>query len=155
AEYSVSESGLLVYNSTGVFDESQLTWVDRAGKRLTTLGEPYSLQLSLQLSPDERQVVVDRGDAMGNGDIWIIELARGIFSRFTFDPGVDGYPVWSPDGARIAFSSNRMGNYDLYVKASSGAGSEELLLKTEQAKFPTDWSADGRFLLYSQTEPKT
>jgi Tol biopolymer transport system component len=76
-------------------------------------------------------------------------------TRFAFDPVNDWYPIWSPDGARIAFPSNQMGNFDLYVKVSSGAGSEELLVKTEQTKFPTDWSFDGRFLLYSQVDRKT
>jgi Tol biopolymer transport system component len=156
AEYSVSESGLLVYGSTGIGFQSQLTWFDRAGRRLTTLGEQSNGQLRLRLSPDETQLALDRIDnPTGTWDVWIIDLARGIPSRFTFDPGYDWYPVWSPDGARIAFTSNRTGNYDLYVKASSGAGREELLLKTEHAKFPTDWSPDGRFLLYDQVDPKT
>src|SRR5439155_1176868 len=114
AEYSVSESGLLVYNSSGIGFESQLTWFDRAGKRLTTLGEQSSGQYRLQLSPDEKQLAIDRMDPMGTWDVWTIDLARGIPSRFTFDPSADWYPVWSPDGGRIAFASNRTGNYDLY-----------------------------------------
>lgn len=155
AEYSVSDTGLLVYNSTGFGFESQLTWFDRAGKRLMTLEEPARTQIRLQLSPDEKQLAVDRVDVMGTYDIWLIELARGISTRFTFGPSINWYPVWSPDGARIAFTSNRTGNSDLYVKVSSGAGNEQLLLKTEQPTFPTDWSADGRFLLYNQMDPRT
>jgi eukaryotic-like serine/threonine-protein kinase len=157
SEYSVSDTGLLVYNPTGAGTDSQLTWFDRSGERLMTLAEPGHQQLRLQLSPDEKQVAVDRMDSQaGAFDVWLIDQARGIPSRFTFDPSFDWYPVWSPDGARIAFASNRMGHYDLYVKiSSSGAGKEELLLKTEQMKFPTDWSFDGRFLLYNQFDPRT
>jgi Tol biopolymer transport system component/predicted Ser/Thr protein kinase len=159
AMYSASENGLLVYGSSDATAssgiDSQLTWFDRTGKRLETIGES-GINSRPQLSPDEKRVVVDRLDPRANNyDLWLIELERGIPTRFTFDPGNDWGPVWSPDGARIAFASNRLGNFDLYVKASSGAGKEELLLKTEQRKFPTDWSFDGRFLLYSQNDPKT
>src|SRR5206468_4003183 len=109
-----------------------------------------------QISPDETKVVVDGFDSQTTStNLWLIELARGISSRFMFDSGDDGWPVWSPDGARIAFASNREGAYNLYAKVSSGGRKEELLLKSDQSKFPIDWSLDGRFLLYTQADPKT
>jgi Tol biopolymer transport system component len=76
-------------------------------------------------------------------------------SRLTFDPARDQFPVWSPDGKRIAFASDRTGNFDLYQHASNGAGQDELLLKSNHQKYPTDWSSDGRYLLYSDLDPKT
>jgi serine/threonine protein kinase/Tol biopolymer transport system component len=156
AKYSVSENGLLVYSSTftGFGTESQLTWFDRTGKRLEAIEESGERP---QLSPDEKQVVVDDIEPQaGTFDLWLIELARGgISSRFTLDPHNHWFPIWSPDGSQIAFSSNRDGNYNLYRKTSSGAGKEELLLQSNQRKDPTDWSADGHFLLYNQFDPKT
>ena len=68
--------------------------------------------------------------------------------RFTFDPADAVTSIWSPDGSRIVFNSNRKGHLDLYQKASSGAGTEEVLLEDNLEKYPTSWSPDGRFILY-------
>ena len=84
----------------------------------------------------------------GNGDIWLLDATRT--TRFTFDPSLDRFPIWSPDGSRIVFDSNRKGHRDLYLKPSNGAGSEELLLESAEDKSANDWSRDGRFLLYAQ-----
>ena len=87
-----------------------MTWFDRAGRALGTLGEaaPY---INLALSPDERRVAVALGTGSPeNRDIWIIDIARNVRSRLTFDPGTDGSPVWSPDGTRIAFEGRDRGS---------------------------------------------
>jgi Tol biopolymer transport system component len=78
-----------------------------------------------------------------------MDLGGGTTSRLTFDPANDGDAVWSADGGRVVFSSMREGVPDLYQKRSSGAGGEELLLKTEDVKFANDWSLDGRHVLYN------
>ncbi len=83
-----------------------------------------------------------------------MDLVRGGLIRFTFDASTDNYPVWSPDGAQISFRSDRKGT-NLYVKPTSGAGTEDLLLETPAVKVPQDWSKDGRFLLYYEINPKT
>ena len=88
-------------------------------------------------------------------DIWLFELAGGVFSRFTFGPSFSGIPVWSPDGSHITFMSGRDGPWNLYQKLSSGAGSDQPLLKSSNNKYPVDWSRDGRFLLYAEQDPKT
>ena len=90
----------------------------------------------------------------GNTDIWLLETRRGVFSRFTSDVADDVSPVWSPDGDRIVFSSNRKGVHDLYQKSATAGGSEELLLSTAQTKIATDWSPDGRFVLFNSQDPK-
>jgi serine/threonine protein kinase len=154
AYFSVSETGVLVYKSNDA-GKTQLVWFDRSGKQLGAPGPPGEYSFPA-LSPDEKRVAIDRDDPQtGTFDIWLLDLARGIPSRFTFDPANDVYPVWSPDGSRIVFGSSRDGAYGLYQKSSSGAGSEEAISKPGERKYPTDWSLDGRFILYTQTSPDT
>jgi Tol biopolymer transport system component len=114
--------------------------------------------MDLGLSRDRQKVAVSIVDpTAGPPDIWIYEVSRGLRSRFTFDPGADRWPVWSPDSTRVAFSSNRKGQFNLYIKSYAGSGIEELLLeKNDHDNIPTDWSADGRYLLFvTRGDPKT
>ncbi len=148
---SVSITGLIAYR-TGAGQQRQLTWFDRAGTVLGTLGEPDATMSSLRLSPDGRRVAVFR-TLQGNVDVWLLDGARS--SRFTFDAAGDAFPLWSPDGSRIVFRSTRTGGGDLYQKTSNGAGEETLLVGSDQLKTPTSWSADGRFLLYHSLSPET
>ncbi len=150
--FSVSETGVLAYSS-GTSGKTRLTWTDRNGKELGFLGEP-SNYVRPWFSPDGKRIAVDN-DYQGNRDIWIIDVGSGNPTRFTFDPASDLFPVWSPDGGRIVFASDREGPRQLYQKTATGAGKEELLLKTDLNKFPMDWSVDGRFILYLVTDPKT
>jgi len=155
ATVSVSDNGLLVYDTSGGVDGRSLVWFDRQGKQLGSVGEP-TFAVQPWLSPDEKRVAVERAESqIGTLDIWLLELSREVNSRFTFDPAGDWLPVWSPDGSRIVFASLRDGQANLYQKMASGAGQEEPLLKTNESKNPTDWSADGRFLAYQQQDPKT
>ena len=149
AHFSASETGTLLYRTSTAAADTQLVWFDRAGKQLDTVGAAghYS---DIRLSPDGKRVAFQRLDPeKGASDIWVMELARGTTSRLTFDPANDGDAVWSPDGGRVVFSSMREGLPNLYQKLSSGAGGEELLLKTEDAKIANDWSPDGRHVLYN------
>src|SRR5207237_10906010 len=75
--------------------------------------------------------------------------------RIPLEPYVDRKPVWAPDRKRIVFTSNRGGHYDLYQKSANGAGEDELLFKSDQDKFPSGWSQDGRFLIFQSIDPKT
>ena len=151
--FSVSASGRLAYR-TSASERRQLAWLDRTGRMVGMAGEPDANDLlSPELSPDARWVAVTR-TVQSNTDIWLLDLLRGGATPFTRDPGIDGSPIWSPDGARIAFFSNLKGPFDLYVKPSSGGG-QEALIESSNSKLPLDWSHDGRFLLYVEIAPKT
>jgi Tol biopolymer transport system component len=149
AEFSASANGLLAYRAGGAAADARLTWFDRSGKQLATLGDPGDLG-EVNFSPDRKSVAVAMTDlATNNRDIWIYDTSRGLRTRFTFDLGADESPVWSPDGRTIIFSSRRKQQADLYRKSSDGVGTEELLYGDNLAKSPTSWSRDGRFLLYN------
>jgi eukaryotic-like serine/threonine-protein kinase len=152
--FSISSDGRLAYRA-GAGTVRQLRWYDRTGKPagVATETDPAA-PLYPELSPDGARVAFQR-TVQGNFDVWLMDLARGGVTRFTFDPANDGRALWSPDGARIAFDSGRKGAQNLYLKPSSGAGAEQLLLETPNGKFSQDWSKDGRFLLYGEADPKT
>jgi eukaryotic-like serine/threonine-protein kinase len=146
AVFALSRSGVLVYRSDAEAHR-QLVWFDRRGRRIATPGPPGPYA-NLTLSPDDGRVALDRTDGT-NQDVWTMDLATGHLTRLTFDPQVDHFPVWSPDGTRIAFDSHRSGAGDLYVKPASGAAAEELLLKSLGSSGVHDWSRDARYLAFS------
>ncbi len=153
AVFSASSNGVLAYQSGSATNESQLIWYDKAGKQVGTVGDRAAYSTPL-LSPDGKRLGVSMIDPeSGNWDIWIYDLARNVRTRFTFDPGVDAVTIWSPDASRIAFSSNRKGHFDIYQKAASGVGSEELLLGSDADKFASSWSPDGKYLAFNQSDP--
>ncbi|HLJ45115.1 MAG TPA: protein kinase [Bryobacteraceae bacterium] len=153
-EFAVSQTGVLAYYSGGGSLNSQLTWLDRDGKALGTVGPPGVMQ-GPAISPDGATIAVDRLDArLGTYDIWLHDISRGTESRFTFDPSNDMFPVWSPDGSHILFSSTRSGKYGLYQKSAAGTGAEELLYETTGVTLPTDW-ARGPFIVFFNTGSKT
>jgi eukaryotic-like serine/threonine-protein kinase len=150
---SVSPAGPIAYRTPSADSgERQLVWVDRAGSEIERAVYPDTQSQGPSLSRDGRRVAVFR-HAKGNTDIWSYEAGRRAWDRLTFDSGDDIFPLWSPDGSRIVFSSRR-GELNLYWKLlSAPPGSEELLLSTSQPKFPMDWSTDGRYLLYDSLDP--
>jgi len=148
---SVTTTGLVGYR-TGGGSRRQLTWMDRSGTARGTVGDPDGTFSNPRVSPDGRQVVVVR-QVQGNYDLWVIDGART--TRFTFDTARDDFPTWSPDGTRIAFRSTRTSRSDLYQKLTSGAGTDERLVTSDQLNTTSSWSADGRFLLYMSADPQT
>ncbi|CAN5810978.1 hypothetical protein BH20ACI3_BH20ACI3_18250 [soil metagenome] len=154
AVFSVSGNGILIYRSGTFSNRNQPTWFDRRGNQLGTIGTIGDYRAT-QLSPDEKRVALEQWDSQATStDIWLFELARGTGSRFTTNPSFDSAPVWSPDGNRIAFSSNRDGQYELYIKPASGIENEEVLLKSSNLKITNDWSADGRLIIYEERDLK-
>ncbi len=153
--FSASDNGLLIYDPHTDRQRSQLLWVDRNRKTLQILAQLDNISTP-SLSPDESRIVVARKDlATNNNDLWLADALGGNPVRFTFDPASDLLGLWSPDGRRIVWTSTRNGSFDLYEKEVSSNGRDTLLLRSEQPKFPLDWSRDGRFLLYRQINPQT
>jgi serine/threonine protein kinase len=152
--FSTSDVGVMAYREARPA-VTRLSWFDRSGKPLGTLGSPEQAGLSnLRLSPDDRRVAAER-TLQKETDLWLLDSTRQ--TRFT--RGSDGriarLPVWSRDGGQIAFESVRSGSVALSVKPSTGDGDEDVLFESPEIKIPCDWSPDGRFLLYYVPDPKT
>jgi Tol biopolymer transport system component/tRNA A-37 threonylcarbamoyl transferase component Bud32 len=145
ASLSASSNGTIAYRSSSS-PMTQLTWFDRSGKQRGTVGPPGKYAAPA-LSPDETKVAVAR-----DGDIWVLDAVRGQESRLTFEASPEFFPLWSPDGKEILYSSGIYGA--LVRKASSGTGEEEVLLD-EGGAIPSGWSPDGRYITYAAAGPGT
>jgi Tol biopolymer transport system component len=132
----------------------ELSWIGRDGSAMTTFPVPGFPALTT----DGQHIAVTKRTVsriMSSHDIWLIDSPRGVPRRFTFDPAFEAYPVWSPDGSRLVFASNRKGVFDLFEKPVSFARDERLLLETPDNKLPVDWSPDGRVLLFVNEDAVT
>ena len=159
--FDVSQNGALIFfqgaaaSGTGrgqVTPDWQFAWHDRQGNVQALAGEagPFG---DMDLSPDGKLIAVTRQDPGAPGaDIWVLDWQRGVSTRLTLDPADDTNPVWSPDGRRIAFTSYRKGNADIYVKNANGVGEETPLLESSADESVEDWSKDGRYIAYRLDE---
>jgi WD40 repeat protein len=131
----------------------RLLWFDRRGRELGRVGDDSMSPLNPALSRDGRYLAF-QALMQGNTDIWVVDLQRNIPTRFTLDPEIDALPVWSPDGSRIFFSSSRGGASALYVQALNSSTPEMLVPPetTNIVKGATDWSPDGRWLLFRRLD---
>ena len=145
---SSSEAGAIIYRGRAE-GSGKLTWFDRSGRDVGTVSDrAANLFTGPAISRDGRRLALFERENE-NADIWLVDVGRGTFTRFTDNPADDIFPIWAPDGSRVAFSSTRNRSLDLYVKPTSGTSTEELLLASPQIKAASDWSSDGRLLLYS------
>lgn len=143
---SAVSTGVLVYSSGVNREIQQATWVDRSGREIAKLGTPGDAR-AVALSPDEKTVAINRKTSVS-----LFDLNRNIESEFGPASSTAGRPVWSPDGSRLVFATAKQ----LFVKDARGGGKEELLLMGDGTLIaPTDWSRDGRYLLYTKDDPKT
>src|SRR5262245_8893854 len=149
AAFSGADNGILVYRRGTVSTRTQLMWIDRTGRALSRIGSP-GLFRNPTLSPDGTRVAVEVTDPQTlKQDIWQIDVRRGVTSRFTFNPGNDIYPVWSPDGSWIVFGSDRDGGlFNLYQKLADGNGDDQRVVKSDDDMAPYAWAPDGGSLVY-------
>jgi serine/threonine protein kinase len=151
ASYGVSQNGVLAYMSGGQ-GNLQLTWYDRAGKPLRTVGTP-GFGFTAALSPDDMTVAFERLNQTSGDGVLLLD-ARGGESRITSGGGFNAYPIWSSDGSQIAYYSLRGGIGSTYVKPRNGIGKEQPIRQVPGFDFPADWSPDGRIIM-SVNAPKT
>jgi len=150
----VSDDETLMFRQA-VSGLARLAWMNRAGQLQETRA-PVGFYQDIVLSLDDTQIAFSRDGELGT-DVWLLNFGRGITSRFTFNPPLSNVPIWSPDGRQIVFASARNGHLDLFRRASDLSGADEQFLKLDAIPilFPSDWSADGRFVSYYRTDPKT
>ncbi len=148
---AVSENGILIFGGSG---PSQLVWFDRDGNTLPGSPSGSAAFWEPSISPDEKALAFRR--QMGaTTDIWLRDLDRGSDTRLTSNGATNLDPLWSPNGDRILFNSTRGGTFDLYQRAVGGSGQDELLISNANIKLPDQWTRDGRFVVYSELDPKT
>ena len=148
AVFSLSGDVLVTQTGKGA-SLSRPTWFDRNGQSRGTVGDAGRYN-NVRIAPDGRRVVADQTDADGrNVDIWVHDMTRDAKSRLTFDAGLDQTPIWSPDGKRILYISNRQLGFDMYIRNADASGSDEQFasLGTMVQVGVWDWSRDGRFVL--------
>jgi eukaryotic-like serine/threonine-protein kinase len=150
---SSSFNGVLAYQGGNTGANSRMVMLDRAGKELKNIGAPGDYTTH-RISPDGQRLAVGVLDSsVRNYKLWIYDVSREKQTRLTFGPGRTTFPVWAPDGSSVGFASNRTGIYQIVEQRSDGTGSEEPLLETDISKYPTSWSADGRFIAYNTNSP--
>jgi len=147
APLTSSRGGIVAFRSSSSATGRQLIWLDRSGREIGKVGDADLVTTgTVVISPDSTHLAFSRVTD-GNSDVWVFEMARGILTRITFDPGLDGHPLWSPDGTRLIFQRFHDGVGDLLVHPASSDGREELLLANMHGNIATDWSRDGLVLV--------
>jgi Tol biopolymer transport system component len=159
--FDVSQHGALVYSQSGGRGagpsgrggtlNAQWGWRDRAGRLIGAAGETGTYG-DIDLSPDGKQIAITRAESIGAAaDIYVIDWQRAVSTSLTLDPADDLNPVWSrPDGDRIAFTTWRKGNADIYIRNANAVGPETPLLDTTENESIEDWSKDGRYIAYKK-----
>jgi len=147
--YSVSQNGVLAFQAGDGSDGSfRLMWRDREGNELGAVGEPASYDEVHLIPGGELAVVALEEAGAGTGDVWVVDLRRNLFSRFTFESGYEYGLTPSPDGNTLYFSSERGGAYTIVKKEIGGAGEGEVVFESATEMYPSSVSPDGENLFF-------
>jgi eukaryotic-like serine/threonine-protein kinase len=153
AQFAISDEGSLAYLPTGPTETqlNKLVWVDRKGVSQPLSGPSGGYRFP-RLSPDATRIALQIGTT--KTDIWVYDVTRETLTPLTSD-GISNWPIWTPDGKRVTFTSNRGGHQNIFWKFADGSGSEERLTTSEHVQTPRSWSSDGQMLVFSDTDPNT
>ena len=153
---SVSETGLIAYRSGTASNTRRLAWFNRSGKEVAPVVPPPDAKSPayLNMSADGQLAALQFAVA-GNFDLWLLEISRNVFRKVTFDTAIDYSPLVSPDRRHLVYSSNRTGAYNLYRKSLAGVATEEQLVENSENNAASDWSRDGKVILYGRTSRNT
>lgn len=144
-DYDLSPDGTLAWYSSQAGDDRALVWVDRQGRE-ESLGAPVRAHIYPRISPDGTRIAIDMSDGIDR-DVWIWDLRRSTFERFTRDPAHNPLVAWSPDGRYLYYGSERSGRSNVYRQPADGSGTEELVGVGEDLQMPVSFSPDGRLLV--------
>ena len=152
---STSRSGALLYLDAAP-TKSRLVWFDRTGHEQGTIQVPPGPYSVVWLSPDGRQATIERVNTPASQDILIIDLVRSTVTQLVTEAGFSRSPVWSRDGQKVFYVSNRDGPYDFFARSTTRNSSEEVVFKSNVLlKMTNDITPDGRYLVFDQYEPTT
>ncbi len=146
ANFSVSQTGALVFVNGPSAAESKMFWVGADGREQGPIGGPGNWS-GVRISPDGKMLAATFDP--GNADVWLLSLTRDIKSRVTFDPAAELNAIWSPDGKKLAYHRVKTGGNQLIVRAADGSGSEEVLLERTEGIQTSDWSRDGKYISFN------
>ena len=150
---TVAADGTLVYLDGSGSGQQQLVWFDRRGERTGEITLGQEVISDFALSPDGWLVAVTATENL-NSDVWVYDAAQVVKTRLTTAPQDDFFPVWSPTGEELAFSSTRRGNWDIFLQQADGSGEAKVLLATPSTEQVSDWSLDGKYFLYDLVDPE-
>ena len=153
ASFSAASDDVTAY-AKWVNPNRKLTWLDRQGQEAATVSEPADWGASFISLRGDHALLNRTEPNTANLDLWDIDLSRGVGSKLTTDESDDNNGFFSPDGTMLAYTSNRAGAFDLYLR-KAGDREGHLLVKTEGGASLTDWTSDGRYLVYHDRSQKT
>ena len=150
---TLAADGTLVYRDGSAAATKQLAWLDRRGGKTGEIGQALVDIVDPELSPDGRLVAFVAVEN-SNTDIWVYDIARGVRTRLSVDPALEYRALWSPSGEEVAFGSRRSGVWAGFLRRADGGGEAKALPATPLHEWVSDWSRDGKYMLYGLVDPE-